>query len=218
MTLEITTAQLAITDGVWQDNPETLAVFDAGVTRGTLYIATEVIGDTPERDQLARQMIETAQKNYAGTRGSITLALVESVRAVNEFFYQRNLNVARENRCIGGITIAALRDEHCFLAQGGPGLVLHARGNTLKKFPATSPWFSSEQFVGDFPTPGAVPIGLRRDYTPDLSHMHLTSGDAIFVATRALVQLFSDDEISDAMIAVIESGSKHVLHKNRKVF
>lgn len=198
--MEITRAQLAILDGSWQERPETLAQFDAGATRGTLYVSVEVIGDAPERETLAREMIETAQKNYAGSRGSITLALAQAARAVNDAFYQRNLNTPRELRCIAGITAVVVRGADVFIAQGGPGLVVHARATRLDRYPQTSPWFAPDEPVGDFPTPGAVPIGLRRDYAPDLAYIKLQPGDAIIIGTRALANLFSEDELADAVL------------------
>jgi len=200
VTLEITRAQLAILDGSWQEHPGTLAQFDAGATRGTLYVSVEVIGDAPDRDALARQMIETAQNEYGKSRGSVMLGLAQAVRAVNDFFYQHNLDTPREARCIAGITAVALRGGDVFIAQAGPGLVVRARGTQLTRYPSTSPWFAPDEPVGDFPTPGAVPIGLRRDYTPDLSYVKLQPGDAIIIGTRALANLFSEDELADAVI------------------
>src|SRR5574341_1069820 len=120
VTLEITRAQLAILDGSWQESPDTLALFDAGAARGTLYVSVEVIGDAPDRDRLARQMIETAQREYGKSRGSIMLALAQAVRAVNNDFYQHNLDTPREARCIAGITAVVLRGDDAFIAQAGP--------------------------------------------------------------------------------------------------
>lgn len=210
VTLEITRAQLAILDGSWQERPDTLATFDAGATRGTLCASVEVIGDAPDRDALARQVIAAAQSEYTKSHGSVMLGLAQAVRAVNSFFYQHNLNTPREARCIAGITLVAIRERDAYIAQGGPGLVVHARGTQLARYPVTSPWFVPEELVGDFPTPGAVPIGLRRDYTPDLSYIKLESDDTLILGTRALAHLVSEDELADAVIgkpvdAIIEN-------------
>lgn len=196
---EITAAQLAIFDGSWQETPGTLAILDQGARRGTLYLAVQVIGDSPDRDELARRMIENANREYGGSRGSITFALTQAVRAVNDFFYTNNLIKPREARCIAGITAAVLRDDDLYIAQGGPGLVCHVRGGELARHPATSPWFAPDEAIGDFPTTGAVPIGLRLEYTPDLSYIKLAEGDTILIATRALAHLVSDEELIDAI-------------------
>ena len=98
VTFEISRAQLAILDGSWQERPDTLATFEAGATRGTLYISVEVIGDAPERDALAREMIETAQKNYAGSRGSITLASPRTILVARGASRRRSPARDREKR------------------------------------------------------------------------------------------------------------------------
>jgi hypothetical protein len=196
---EITSAHLSILDGSWQETPDTIAILDQGATRGTLYLVVEVIGDAPDRDALARNMIESANREYGGSRGSITLALTQAVRAVNDFFYAHNVSQAREARCIAGITAAALRGDDLYIAQGGPGIVCLVHGAQLTRYPSASPWFVADEALGDFPTPGAVPIGLRRDYTPDLSYVKLVEGDTILVATRSLIQFFSDEELLDAV-------------------
>ncbi len=199
MSPEITSAHLSILDGSWQETPDTIAILDQGATRGTLYLVAEVIGDAPDRDVLARNMIESANREYGGSRGSITLALTQAVRAVNDFFYTHNVSQPREARCIAGITAAALRGDDLYIAQGGPGVVCLVHGAKLTRYPSTSPWFAADEAMGDFPTPGAVPIGLRRDYTPDLSYVKLVEGDTILVATRSLIQFFSDEELLDAV-------------------
>jgi hypothetical protein len=199
MSSEISSAHLSILDGSWQETPDSIAILDQGPTRGTLYLVVQVIGDAPARDELARKMIESANREYGGSRGSITLALAQAVRAVNDFFYSHNVSQPREARCIAGITAAVLRGDDLYIAQGGPGVVCHARGAGLTRYPPTSPWFAQDEAIGDFPTPGSVPIGLRRDYTPDLSYTKLVEGDTILVATRALVQLFNDEELTDAI-------------------
>lgn len=200
VTLEISHAQLAILDGSWQERPDTLATFDAGTTRGTLYISVEVDTDTPDRDTLAQQMISIMQSEYAKSRGSVMQGLAQGVRAVNEFFYQHIQDMPRPVRCIAGITAVAIRERDAFIAQGGPGLVVHSRGTSLTRYPSASPWFLAEEPGGDFPTPGAVPIGLRRDYTPDLAYIKLEADDALILGTRALAHLVSEDELADAVI------------------
>ncbi|MDE3091129.1 MAG: hypothetical protein KGJ80_17275, partial [Chloroflexota bacterium] len=83
-------AQLSIVDGAWQESPDNVAqfeesaLFEGAPNRGSLYLVTEVTGDPEGRDELARELIETARREYAASRGSITLGLAQAVRAANE--------------------------------------------------------------------------------------------------------------------------------------
>lgn len=212
MKLELATAQLCIVDGAWQEAPDNLAAFEQaalfaeGLERGNLYIVSEVAGEAEGRDELARQLIETVRREYAASRGSISLALTQAVRAANEFFYTTNANAPLEARRIAGITAAALRDDELFIAQAGPGLVCVVRDNALQRYPETSPWFLADEdavntwlAARDFPTPGAVPVGMRHDYTPDLFHAALQPGDIIVLSTRALAHLLSSAELLDTL-------------------
>lgn len=198
MNREVTVAQLSIVDGAWQESPDNLAVFgESG--RGTLYLLAEVAGEAEGRDALARELIETARRAYAASRGSITLALSQAVRAANLFFHDVNVNTPREARRIGGITAVVLRQDEMFIAQGGPGLTCLVRGSELQRYPDESPWFDPGEMISEFPTFGTVPLGLRRDYTPDLFHVTLQPGDTILLSTRALAHLLTNEELLDTL-------------------
>lgn len=210
--LELATAQLSIVDGAWQESPDNLAMFDeaalfaGGSSRGNLYVVIEVAGELEGRDDLARQLVETVRREYAQGRGSIAGALTDAVRSANEFFYTTNANLPLEARRYAGITVAALREDELFIAQAGPGLVCVVRDNELQRYPDTSPWFMADDdavnawlATRDFPTPGAVPVGIRRDYTPDLFHATLQPGDIIVLSTRSLVHLLSNAELLDTL-------------------
>lgn len=208
MKLEIAIAQLSIIDGVWQDAPDNLAqldeatLFGEGTARGNLYIVTEVFGEPDGRDELARQIIETVRREYAASRGSISAALTQAVRAANDFFYNVNASLPAEQRRIAGIAAAVLRDDEFFITQGGPSVVCLARDQQLQRFPETSPWFIAEDrplYDDEFTTPGTIPLGKRRNYTPDLFHLTLQPGDTVVLATRTLVHLLSNQELLDTL-------------------
>lgn len=199
VTREFSVAQLCILDGTWQERPENIAIFEEGGGRGILYVVVEVAGEANGRDALAREMIETAHREYAASRGSITLALSQAIRAANSFFYNVNVNTPREARRIAGMIAAVLRGNDLFITQAGPGLACHLRGNGLRRYPADSPWFAPDAAIGDFPTPGTVPLGLRRECVPDLAHIVPEPGDTILLSTRALAYLSTDDELIDAV-------------------
>ena len=196
---EVAVAQLSIVDGAWQESPDNVAIVEE-VGRGTLYIVAEVAGDAEGRDQLARELVETARRAYAASRGSFTAALTQAIREANNLFYTYNLNTPPEARRIAGISAVVLREEELFIAQGGPGLTCVVRGNTLHLYPDESPWFDPSDEIGEFITPGTVPLGLRREYTPDLFHVALHPGDTIVLSTRALIHLLTNDELLDTLL------------------
>ncbi len=194
----VTFAQLSIVDGAWQEAPDNVAVVEQP-GRGTLYLVCEVAGEPDGRDALARDLIETARREYTASRGSVALALTQALRAANDSFYNFNAGSPREARRIAGLTLAVLRENELFIAQGGPGLTCLIRGFTLQRYPEQSPWFEPEELVGEFPTPGAVPLGLRHDYVPDVFHTTLVPGDIVLLATRSLAHLLTDEELLDTV-------------------
>jgi hypothetical protein len=209
---DIRVAQLSIIDGAWQEAPDHLACFDAAalfegaLERGNLYIVVEVAGEPEGRDRLARELIETVRREYAATRGSIALGLMQAIRAANDFFYTVNASLSPEARRIGGITAVILRGDELFIAQGGPGVTCVVRGKTLARYPEESHWFNPDEaavaeWLGsrDFVTPGEVPLGMRRNYIPDIFHTTLAPGDTVVLATRALVHLLTDEELIDTL-------------------
>ena len=208
MKIQVSIAQLCIVDGTWQEAPDNLAVFDeqslfnTGPARGSLFIIAEVAGDREGRDELARDLIETTRRVYANSRGSIALALTEAIQAANTSFYEHNASLAADQRRIAGISVAVLRDDELYIAQAGPGIVCLMRGNQLTRYPETSPWFNAEErpiFDDEFQTSGALPLGKRRNYIPDLFHATLQPGDIVALATRGLAHLLSNDELRDTL-------------------
>ena len=209
---EIVSAQLSIIDGAWQEAPDNLACFDAAalfdgsLERGDLYIVLEVAGEAEGRDELARELIETARRAYAASRGSIALGLMEAVRAANDYFYNVNANTPPAARRIAGMTAAVLREDELFIAQGGPGVTCLTRANVLTRYPVGSPWFNADDAAvtewlsaRNFDTPGQVPMGMRRNYEPDVYHVTLHPGDVIVLATRALTHLLTEAEMVDSL-------------------
>ena len=209
---EIAIAQLSIVDGAWQESPDNVAQFEASVlfegtaSRGSLYLVNEVTGDPEGRDALARELIETTRREYAASHGSLMLGLAQAVRAANDVLYDFNATAPPEARRIAGMTAVILRGNELFITQAGPGLTCLVRGTSLQRYPAESPWFDpNEDSLGEmmvsraFPTAGAVPLGMRRNYTPDQFHASLQVGDTVCLATRTLVHLLSNEELIDTL-------------------
>ncbi len=199
MTRQILFAQLGIIDGAWQEVPDTLAIFDPGTGRGTLFLVAEVAGETEGRDELARELLETARRAYAASHGAITLALAEAVRAANDFFFNHNASQTPEARRIAGLVTAVVREDDLFIAQAGPGVTCLLRGAQLQSFPSASIWFDPNNDLAVFPTPGAAPLGMRRTFAPDVFHVTLQPGDSILVSTRSLKTLLTDEELTDTL-------------------
>lgn len=197
---QVSRAHLSIVDGAWQESPDNLAIVDED-TRGTLFLIAEVSGDPLGRDALARDLIETARREYAANRGSIALALTLGIRAANGVLYNFNLNAAREARRIAGITAVVMRNEELFIAQGGPGLTCLVRDYQLYRYPSESPWYEPADSIGEFTSSGAVPLGYRRDYNPDVFHLTLEQGDLVLISTRSLVHLLTEPELLDTVLS-----------------
>ena len=195
---EVAIAQLSIVDGAWQESPDNLAILDQGV-RGTMFLLTEVTGDVEGRDALAREVLETVRREFSGSRGAITLALTQAIRETNNFFYNVNLNTSPQARRIAGLTAVVLRENDLYIAQGGPGLTCVARRGGMERYPEQSAWFDPSEEIGDFTMPGEVPLGLRKEYMPDLFHVTLQPGDTILLSTRSLAHLLTNEELLDTI-------------------
>ncbi len=194
MDSEITVAKLSIVDSTWQESPNNLSVSDhAG--RGSLYLLATVEGPAEQRATLTRELIDTARRDYATGHGSIAFALAQAVRAANRFCCQMNASKPREHLCRAGITAAVMRGNELFLAQGGPGLTCRISAGLIQKWPQDSPWYAPGEVDSNSAKGGAVPLGTRRDYTPDLFHITLNTGDFLLFATCSLVHLLNDVEL-----------------------
>jgi hypothetical protein len=209
---EINCAQLVIADGGWQESPDNVAqfeesaLFEGAPGRGSLYIVVEVAGEPEGRDELARELIETVRREYAASRGSITLALTQAVYVANNVFFTANAAQPPEARRIAGMTVAVLREDELFIALAGPSMACVQRGAELRRYPDVSPWFNSDEnalanwlAARDFASPGAVPMGMRREYAPDVFRVALEPGDAIILSTRMLAHLLSNKELFDTL-------------------
>jgi hypothetical protein len=212
VTEDLAISQLAIADGAWQESPDTISQFDevalfgTRTGRGNLYVVVEIEGDVEGRDAIARELIETARREFGASRGSLTVALTQALRAVNDAFYNLNASLPPELRRIAGMTVGVLREGELFIAQAGPGLACIQRARELRRYPYSSPWFEPDEgklaeWLGlrEFTTPGIMPLGLRRDYSPDVFRASLQPGDGIVISTRALANLLTNDELLDTI-------------------
>lgn len=204
--LHIDLAQVCVVDGIWQDMPDQVATFDeerlgAQVSgRGSLYVLLDVSGEIEGRAEIERELIETVRREYAARRGSITFGLSEALRAANAMLYQFNLSSEREARRMAGISAVTLRGQDLYVAQAGPAVVYAEIGEVLHRYPAESEWFTEDQPPLSPQGNASAPLGLHREFACDLFHAVVTAGDVLVLATRALTQLVSTEELAQAFV------------------
>jgi hypothetical protein len=202
--LHIDLAQVCVVDGIWQDMPDQIAAFDQarlGATvsgRGNLYVLLDVSGEIEGRAEIERELIETVRREYADRHGSITFGLSEALRAANAALYELNLAAAREARRMAGISAVVLRDQDLYVAQAGPAVVYAEIDDVLHRYPAESEWFTEDQPAISPGGNASAPLGMRREFACDLFHAVVRAGDVFVLATRALTQLASTEELAQA--------------------
>ncbi len=138
LALHVELAQVCVIDGIWQDVPDHIAVFEdsrliasatadelaAARTRGNLYILLDVSGEVEGRSEVERELIETIRREYSRRRGSITFGLSEALRAANASLFDLNLQAPREARRMAGISAVVLRGDDLYVAQAGPACAM----------------------------------------------------------------------------------------------
>lgn len=195
---------LSIIDGVWQDQPSNIGVFEHSSIipsrrgRGSLYILVETVGGFPDHSQVQQHVIEAAQE-YFHTDGSITAGLREAIKAVNAALFELNLNAPREERGVAGVTCMVLKDQDAYIGQAGPAVLYHVARDKFQRLPQESTWLSSEK-LEDVDISKNPPLGLRREIEPELSHLYMRDGDVFILASTSLVKLASDEEVRSAVI------------------
>jgi hypothetical protein len=202
--LHVDLAQVCLVDGIWQDLPDQVVAFDEerlgapGSGRGRLYVLLDVSGEVEGRADVERELIETVRREYVARRGSITFGLSEALRAANATLFQSNLASVREARRMAGISAVVLRGQDLYIAQAGPTVVYVELSDVLHRYPGESEWFTEDQPSLSPQGNASTPLGTRREFTCDLFHAAVTPGDVFVLATRALTQLTSTEELAQA--------------------
>jgi hypothetical protein len=203
-TLDVQLATVSVVDGIWQDQPDNVAAFvearlgELARGRGNLYICLDVSGDVEGRADIERALIEVIRDTYAAGRGSISFALSEALRAANAHLYETNRQVAREARRMAGVSAVILRGNDLYIAQAGPAVVYVEASEKLARYPAESDWFVEDAPLIAPQGTASSPLGIRREFVSDLAHASVGSGDVFVLATRALTQLASTEELAIA--------------------
>lgn len=201
---EVQVATVSVVDGIWQDQPDNVAAFvearlgELARGRGNLYICLDVSGDIEGRGELERALIEVIRDTYANSRGSISFALSEALRAANAHLYESNRQVARELRRMAGVGTVILRGNDLYIAQAGPAVVYVEASEKLARYPNESDWFVEDAPLIAPQGTASAPLGIRREFVSDLAHTSVSAGDVFVLATRALTQLASTQELAIA--------------------
>lgn len=211
--LDVEVATVSMVDGMWQDQPDNVAAFvearlgDLARGRGNLYLLLDVSGDIEGRSDIERALVEVIRDTYATSRGSISFALSEALRAANAHLFEANRQVAREARRMAGISAVVLRGGDLYIAQAGPAVVYVETNEKLARYPAESDWFVEDAPLITLEGTASAPLGMRREFASDLAHASVGAGDVFVLATRALTQLATTQELA---IAFAERNSQEI--------
>ncbi|HZQ10810.1 MAG TPA: hypothetical protein VFD70_29810, partial [Anaerolineae bacterium] len=203
-TLDVEVDTVSVVDGIWQDQPDNVAAFvearlgDLARGRGNLYICLDVSGEVEGRGEVERALVEVVRDTYATSRGSIGFAMAEALRAANAHLYEMNRQVAREQRRMAGISAVVLRGNDLYIAQAGPAVVYVEARQKLARYPAESDWFVEDSPLYSPQGTASAPLGVRREFASDLAHASASAGDVFVLATRALTQLATTEELAIA--------------------
>lgn len=203
-TFEVAVATVSVADGIWQDQPDNVAAFvearlgELARGRGNLYICLDVSGDVEGRSELERGLIEVVRDTYANSRGSISFALSEGLRAANAHLYESNRQVSREARRMAGVSAVILRGNDLYIAQAGPAVVYVEASEKLERYPTESDWFVEDAPMIAPQGAASAPLGIRREFVSDLAHASVSAGDVFVLATRGLTQLATTDDLAIA--------------------
>lgn len=210
---EVDVAAVCMVDGIWQDQPDNVATFvearlgDLAHGRGNLYICLDVSGEVEGRSELERALVEVIRDTYASSRGSVSFGLSEAVRAANAYLYDNNRQVQRELRRMAGVSAAVLRGNDLYICQAGPAVVYVEAGEKLARYPTESDWFVEDAPLIAPQGAASAPLGIRREFAADLAHTSVTIGDVFVLATRALTQLATTQDLA---IAFTERSAQEI--------
>ncbi len=198
-------AQLSLTDGIWQDQPDHLASFTSerlgpnARGRGALFVLLDVSGETDGRAEIERELVEQIREAFATGRGSVSFGLTEALRAANRYLHELNHGLPREARRMAGVSAVCVRGSDVYIAQAGPALVFLYSRDTLTQYPAHSPWLEEDSPRFGPNSEASIPLGVQLEFASDLTHAAINAGDVLILAMRSLAQLVTNDEVQDAV-------------------
>lgn len=207
MTVELKTviSQLSIADGAWRRQvPNQIAVREPkhrrerGLAKGDLFILTEIQNAGERRDLLEKRVAEIIRDAYYTSPGSITASLRRAVQTAADWLFQYNATDTDEAApLIGGVAVAAIRNNDAFLAQLGPAAIYVTMEDEVLRFPAQSAWLDMALGAEDT---DEVALGLFHFVDPQLAHIRLSEGDLLVLADSQLAGQLPLEEVTQAIL------------------
>lgn len=202
--LRTTLSQLYVVNGQRQSHaPGVLAVEKTprsaarGRGQDRLYILAELHGETYDKDDLLRQMVEITAQAYYDTPGSVTGGLREGLNAASSILFHRNADTPYEGHLLGGIVCAVLRGNECLVGQIGPAVAHVAHGGKMERYPASSPWLDK---VAGGEEASASALGLSRFVEGNFFRCEVEAGDVVILTGVELARRASVAAVGAAVI------------------
>lgn len=166
--LQTTVGQLEVARGQSRDHAPNVRAVEPGEAKGNLYLLLELSGPQDGRSRLYRQILNEVQSTYYNSAGNVADILHVAVSQGHRLLSEANAGRSGDQRWRGGMSCAALWQDHIYLAQAGPATVMVTHPATVEMFPVYAE-----------PPQG----GLGDDEAPmiDLYHTRIEPGNAILL-------------------------------------
>lgn len=181
---------MRVVDGVCADDAAPYAASLTAPTRMArgrederLFVLLDLAGSVAPH--FYRELCEVVAQTYWNTSGSTTAALRQAATAANRHLFRSNLAASPTERCHGGLTCVAVRDEELFILQAGPAWACLIHDSDPEVFPR-------EQAMSYL---GMGPLAEVRLY-----HAFVAAGDTLLLATPTLVQTAGREGISRVVL------------------
>ena len=133
-------------------------------------------------EEFCEQLVQAVGQVYCQDPLSITGALQRALKAAHERLRDWNDRSLPEHRVAAGATCLAVRDQVAYLAQAGPSLAFHfSEGGLRRLLPEDD---------------AAQPLGLAKDFQPQLGRFELVSGDLLLMVSTRLDDLADEATVS----------------------
>lgn len=149
--LQTTVGQLEVARGQRREHAPNVRAVEPGEAKGNLYLLLELTGPQEGRSRLYRQLLGEVQATYYNTAGNVADVLHTAVSQGHRLLSQANAGRSSDQRWRGGMSCLALWQDHIYLAQGGPAMVMVTHPATVEMFPVYAD--SSQGALGDEEAP-----------------------------------------------------------------
>ncbi len=176
---------------------ERSSIIPVGPGKGNLYLLVEVTGDPNGKEDIHRKLIEILSKEYLRVPGGITNGLRQSIRAANSFLYQNNLRSLPLWHRLGETACVVLRGNNLYMGLTGGALLYLVREERSVLFPPPLPRHLAPLVEDERP---ASPRLGEREHLEEVAlfHSNIEADDIIIMASSALPQLVSQQQVTEA--------------------